>query len=147
MKLTTHLHLVLRSKNEWSYTPTWCGAHLRNRDSFIIFIHLVRQAEFQFRRGRDLFRLSVCQSILWFSSRLTMAACSATKIRIWWMCEIAKWNQHAVAWHWVVGPKVLEAIIRERNVFVDVLMTPDCLCSKCAWQHVTDTCTYYFGDI
>jgi hypothetical protein len=39
MKLTTHLHLVPRSKNAWSCIPTpqyaSCrGAHLKHRDNF-----------------------------------------------------------------------------------------------------------------
>jgi hypothetical protein len=39
MKLTTHLHLMPRSKNEWIYTPlpntsSWRGAQLKHRDSF-----------------------------------------------------------------------------------------------------------------
>jgi hypothetical protein len=37
MKLTTHLHLVPRSKNEWRYnspnTPSWYGAQLKYRDN------------------------------------------------------------------------------------------------------------------
>jgi len=36
MKLTTNLHLVPTSKNEWSYTPlpntpSWRGAHLKTK--------------------------------------------------------------------------------------------------------------------
>jgi hypothetical protein len=39
VKLTTHLRLVPRSKNEWSYTstpntPSWRGAQLKHRDKF-----------------------------------------------------------------------------------------------------------------
>jgi len=39
VKLNTHLHLVPRSKNEWSYTstpytPSWSGAPLKHRDNF-----------------------------------------------------------------------------------------------------------------
>jgi hypothetical protein len=37
VKLTTHLHLVPRSKNQWSYTSnrrSWRGALLEHKDIF-----------------------------------------------------------------------------------------------------------------
>jgi len=46
MKLTSHLHLVLRSKNAWSYTSTplnifkaWCFA--KRRDSLTLFYKIL----------------------------------------------------------------------------------------------------------
>jgi len=44
VKLTTHLHLVARSKNEWSYTSTpqyavtvWCL--VKHRDNFTFYLY------------------------------------------------------------------------------------------------------------
>jgi hypothetical protein len=42
VKLTTHLHVVPRSKNEWNHTstpdtPSWRGALLRHRDNFTFY--------------------------------------------------------------------------------------------------------------
>jgi hypothetical protein len=44
--LTTHLHLVPRSKNEWSYIstpnmPSWHSAQLKHRDNFIFFLPFI----------------------------------------------------------------------------------------------------------
>jgi heme/copper-type cytochrome/quinol oxidase subunit 2 len=47
VKLTTHLHPVPRSKNEWRYTstpntPSWRGAQFKHRDfTFIIIIIII----------------------------------------------------------------------------------------------------------
>jgi hypothetical protein len=45
MKLTTHLYIVSRSKNAWSYASTpqshlWHGAQLKHRDNFNFMFHL-----------------------------------------------------------------------------------------------------------
>jgi hypothetical protein len=44
VKLTTHLQLVPRSKNVWSYTPlpntpSWRGAQLKLRDNFTFYYY------------------------------------------------------------------------------------------------------------
>jgi hypothetical protein len=57
VKLTTHLHLVPRSKNEWSYTSTphyafmaWCLVKHRNNFTFI-FYFIIKMIISGTRRG------------------------------------------------------------------------------------------------
>jgi hypothetical protein len=52
MKLTTHLHLVPRSKNEWSYTSTpqyafmaWCLVKAQGLRESVDWIHLAQDRD------------------------------------------------------------------------------------------------------
>jgi hypothetical protein len=61
MKLTTHLHLAPKSKNEWSYTSTpntrsWRGAQLKHRGNFTFtfYYHTVNTLTFKYEEKNTI---------------------------------------------------------------------------------------------